>query len=64
MHRQQKRFHDEVSDRDFSLKNRELELRRMEDELAARKKEMALARFDEDTDDDESSAQLARLADR
>ena len=52
-----------MSDKEFSLRNRELELRRMEDELTARKKEMALARFDEETED-ESSAQLARLADR
>ena len=63
MQRQQQRFQNEVSDKEFSLRNRELELRRMEDELTARKKEMALARFDEETED-ESSAQLARLADR
>lgn len=58
------RFESEVNDKEFALRDRELNLRRMEDEVNARKKELALARFDEDSEDDVSSAQLAKLADR
>ena len=58
------RFESEVNDKEFALRDRELNLRRMEDEVNAKKKELALARFDEDSEDDVSSAQLAKLADR
>ena len=61
----QERFLSEVSDREFTLKNRELDLRRMEDQLNAQKKEMALAKFDEEGEGmGMSSAQLAKLADK
>lgn len=60
----QERFRSEVSDKEFSLKNRELELQRLEDELNARKKEMALAQFDEEQGGVSSSEQLAKLADK
>lgn len=61
-HRQEK-FASEVSDKEFRMKNRELELQRLEDQLNARKKEMALARFDEDGEG-MSSSQLAKLAEK
>ena len=58
------KFESEVSDKEYTLRDREMNLRRMEDEVNVRKKELALARFDEDSEDDVSSAQLAKLADR
>ena len=45
------------------MKNRELQLQRLEDELNARKKEMALAQFDEEQEG-LSRAQLAKLSDK
>ena len=41
-----------------------MELQRLEDELNARKKEMDLAKFDEEQGGVSSSEQLAKLADK
>ena len=54
-----------IRDKEFSIKNRELELRRLEEQLIAQKKEIALAKFDEDSEGmGMSSAQLAKMADK
>lgn len=61
----QERFQSEVSDKEFVLKNRELDLQRLEDQLNAQKKEMALAKFDEECEGPGmSSAQVAKIADK
>ena len=61
----QERFQSEVGDKEFVLKNREWELQRLEDQLNAQKKEMALAKFDEECEGaGMSSAQLAKIADK
>lgn len=59
----QEKFRCDVSDKEYTLRNREFELQRLEDELNARKKEMALAKFDEGQEG-VSSAELAKLADK
>lgn len=54
-----------MSDKEFMLNGREFELRRLEDQLTAQKKEMALAKFDEECQGSTmSSAQLAKIADK
>ena len=61
----QESFRSEVSDKEFALKNRELDLRRLEDQLNAQKKEMALAKFDEECEGPGlSSAQMARITEK
>ena len=54
-----------MSDKEFVLRNREWELQRLEDQLNAQKKEMALAKFDEECEGPGmSSAQMAKIADK
>ena len=61
----QERFQSEVNDKEFMLNNREWELRRLEEQLNAQKKEMALAKFDQECEGPAmSSAQLAKIADK
>jgi hypothetical protein len=54
-----------VSDKEFVLKNREWELQRLEDQLNAQKKEMALAKFDVECEGPAmSNAQMTKIADK
>ena len=54
-----------MSDKEFGLKNREWELQRLEDQLNAQKKEMALAKFDQECEvPSVSNTQLATIAEK